>query len=526
MPPQKKAIALRLNREALNLLEQMCKGQADSNLTLQVEDNKSTMVIGNKSFPLSLLEGNAPGSIYASNNRNGSNRIAFVGDVLQWSCMRQVLSREDISRVRSRTEAAERDKNARRTELLDVPDIIPLQPSSGKKLNARRQSQGAASVSPTSLRPAAQRVQKPSSVLPTPKYDLAPSSSPSLSASSTLRDRLIHLLALRPCALSQLLNMLKVTAAELMSILKKVAVCANNEWCLRPEIYKEIRIWEWNRYDDKERAIVANNAEEAYDLLKLPRSAPERANLTPARKPRNQQQYLIQPPPQRRTSGQESLKRQDRSDEEKPRETKKAKKSTEKSKSKTSSNASQKDSPIPTSSSTTKIHRDSEIRCAQPTKASIHTSNQSRTLSARAIPPKTVASDSESTDDESNRPYTPPVIQSQTDFEKLCKEHEQEQKRYIRFRKDINKQYPIYIDALCNSDPAEDKGAEIDQKEHVQRKLREYYRSHGGDMSKWRLLMRLTRRFNSQHTKLEAMWIAIEKAFHKNHYKIPSSSSS
>lgn len=59
---------------------------------------------------------------------------------------------------------------------------------------------------------------------------------------------------------------------------------------MKPQLYRNVRIWDWPLYSQEEKTIVSANAKEAYDILQLAPDAVERSNLIDPNK-------LIQPPP-------------------------------------------------------------------------------------------------------------------------------------------------------------------------------------------------------------------------------------
>ncbi|KAI9323374.1 hypothetical protein BX666DRAFT_1886169 [Dichotomocladium elegans] len=313
----KRAIALRLNREALDLLQ-----NAPAKIVLDVDqDNSTSLVIGDKRFTVNYQPSqNLPHQVYqctpgidtGTAMTTTSTPVDFLAKVVQSGTLKQVLSKEEKSRMRHLTEQAEREKNARRTELITTVPVGSSPRTSNKTSTPTRQR----ILSPTSVRASPSRASSTGKPLP--------GSSPTSARLDpafvqSVRERLIHLLAIYPHPFSQLTTKLKIRETDLMPILKKVkpptsvatsakltvakkvAVESKGNWCLRPEVYKELRIWGWKRYDDKERNTVIKNAEDAYDALKLPRNAPERHNLVQQRK-KASPQTLVAPLPHRTSS--------------------------------------------------------------------------------------------------------------------------------------------------------------------------------------------------------------------------------
>lgn len=108
--------------------------------------------------------------------------------------------------------------------------------------------------------------------------------------------------------------------------------------------------------------------------------------------------------------------------------------------------------------------------------------------------------------------YVPPTIQTQMDFDRLCREHQHTQQAYIRFKKTFTQKHPIFIQALAAVNE-QDKTLFV-------RKLKAYYQSKGGDMNNWRHLMQLSRQFNGTHAKINMMWNTIETAYRQNKFSL------
>ncbi|KAI8143023.1 hypothetical protein BJV82DRAFT_114744 [Fennellomyces sp. T-0311] len=376
--------------------------------------------------------------------------IQHVSSVTHRATMKQVLSQEDKSRFRSKTEAAKREKNSRRIELLDGPSI----PSPRKAA--------------TPIRP----VLSPSSHRASPR----PSTT-----SSTLRERLIHLLAIQPLPLSQLTTLLRTHDEDLVPVLKKVATSSKGNWRLRPVVYPDIRIWEW-RYDEKERKTVLKNAHDAYAALKLPPNAPERANLQP-KKP----QHLVPPPPQRRPSADASSPRKRPAVEDPPAKKKK------KTKTKAKAPPAAPPPPLPTPS----------VPAVPAVPAT--------------LPPQSSSSES---DDEFAEPFAVDPITNQAQFLAACKRHDEAQAEYAQLKGRI-KEHRQYVEALAqvDADRIED---ENEVRSTFYRKLRSFYLSHGGTATQWRTVVRLCRQFNWTLAKVNTLWDEIERAYAEHHFTLPA----
>ncbi|KAG2176405.1 hypothetical protein INT43_005639 [Umbelopsis isabellina] len=266
--PPAKAISMRLNREALAYLEELTeksttKGQAQPKLSIRFGDNPVIMIEG-RSFPFSMAKDTAHTQIY---KRRSTTTLQPLAEITHKANMTPVLSSDYKSRVKARAEEAEREKKSRKIALIDNP----INTSSSSMKNSR------AIATTTKRTPTSQS----SGVIHSPVIVSSTGSevSRSTSSSSSLRERVIQLLALKPFKLSLLANMVKASEKDLLRMIKKMATNSGDTWTLRPDIYKEVKIWDWSRYDTKEKEEVANNARRAFDALKVPLTAPERLRL-------------------------------------------------------------------------------------------------------------------------------------------------------------------------------------------------------------------------------------------------------
>ncbi|CAO3589787.1 unnamed protein product [Absidia cylindrospora] len=566
MTDRKQVFSVRLNRDAYNMIMQQ-----PQSMRLELGDSSLFMFIDDRPFDLNLQREQSTLQVYEKNQQtrqDGDHRIQYVGDITHAGHMKQVLSKEDKKRVRSRTEQIEKEKNARRIELLDVPSIPTptkihgnITPTATFSPAKRNSLLSPSTTKNTSLSPSSKNIT--STALSSSPVSLASggldgSSRLEGAALQSLRERLIHLLALDPRPTDQLTQMLKVASVDLLPLLKKVAVFTNSIWCLRPETFKEIRIWEWTRYDDKERATVCRKAEEAYDFLKLPRNAPERTNLL-HRKSRKPSPKLIPPPSQHTptlgssNTSSHSIKNgsytpssdSPMSNNRKHGRTGTVEHSNSKSfttkKRKIEKSAKQKSSesthPLPSAKQSASASASASPANLTSSRKLHHETKKQKPLTVhRSMAKDSTLHDLSSTDhdddDDYNRTdrrrtgsktYVAPTIQTQMEFDMLCKEHYDTQQDYIQFKKTFVQNHPIYIQALT--------AVNEQDKELFARKLKAYYKSKGGDMNKWRQLMHLSRRFNGTHAKINTMWDTIEKAYRQKRFtlrlnRIASSSSS
>ncbi|CDH55988.1 predicted protein [Lichtheimia corymbifera JMRC:FSU:9682] len=564
MPSTKRAIALRLNREALDLLQNSPdKIKLDLN-----QDNGTSLVIGNKRFSVKRQEGHIPYQLYRGfeelgSSQHGTTSVELVANVLQVLNMKQVLSKEDKSRFRSLTEAAEREKNARRTELL--PNVPKLSSSSSSTSSSPRNV--LVGATPPTRRP----ISSASPVRSTSKSKSSSGLSPARpdpAYVASVRERLIHLLAIYPHPLSQLTTKLKIRESDLMPILKKAAVESQGSWCLRPEVYKDLRIWEWKRYDDKERSMVIKNAEDAYDALKLPRNTPERNNLvTPRKKATSssssstpQTASLLQPPPSQRVGDQHASSTTPTTPIKSPGKRPASSTSTttttangnhkhDEKRIKTEKSSKSKNSSSTSSGTTTTTARHSPQKATTSTKhyhkssSSNHLHPQHTTHSVKdsTVPPPLApshpkgtssSSGSSSSDTDSfyeeeqqvvpdyEHPFVVSPITTQAQFLAMCKSHDEAQAEYIQLKRRISKDHPHYLYALDHVEAPRDIKDEAQRRDMYYAKVKAVYRSQGGN--DWRTVMQLTRQFNHQLRKVNALWNEVERAFHEHQFALPT----
>jgi hypothetical protein len=115
------------------------------------------------------------------------------------------------------------------------------------------------------------------------------SRAPALLVDSAVEERLIHCLALKRWKFEALASHLHRPMSALIPVLKRAALVLDSSTttvtdslsstqplALRPEQFKLIKLHEWTEYSQKDREIVARNANRAFDELGLKKNAPER----------------------------------------------------------------------------------------------------------------------------------------------------------------------------------------------------------------------------------------------------------
>jgi len=262
---------MRLNREALAYLEELTEksatqGQAQPKLSIRFGDNPAIIIEG-RSFPFSMAKDTANTQIY---KRRSATSLETVSEVSHKANMTPMLSSDYKSRVKARAEEAEREKKSRKIALIDDPM------AASSKMKTSRPA--TTTTKRTNSSPTTSAIHSPV-IVSSPGNDASRTTVSATSISSTLRERVIQLLALKSFKLSLLASMVKASEKDLLHMIRKVATGNGDTWTLKPEVYKEIKIWDWNRYDTKEKEEVANNARRAFDILKLPLTASERLRL-------------------------------------------------------------------------------------------------------------------------------------------------------------------------------------------------------------------------------------------------------
>ncbi|GAB5587896.1 hypothetical protein Unana1_02796 [Umbelopsis nana] len=202
--------------------------------------------------------------------RRSATSLETVSEVSHKANMTPMLSSDYKSRVKARAEEAEREKKSRKIALIDDPM------AASSKMKTSRPA--TTTTKRTNSSPTTSAIHSPV-IVSSPGNDASRTTVTATSISSTLRERVIQLLALKSFKLSLLASMVKASEKDLLHMIRKVATGNGDTWTLKPEVYKEIKIWDWNRYDTKEKEEVANNARRAFDILKLPLTASERLRL-------------------------------------------------------------------------------------------------------------------------------------------------------------------------------------------------------------------------------------------------------
>ncbi|KAG2235311.1 hypothetical protein INT48_007942 [Thamnidium elegans] len=249
------------------------------------------------------------------NNEMASSSLYYLGDSVSANTSTRVLSDIDKKRIKTK----EREKTTTRgVELLDIPSMpttispsSPIPPTTKPMKSTLKKSSTGTSTSNNNtsnnnnnnITKNTKRKPSTNHNIPTSRGSLTPQNNtprPSTNPpppTEKLNDRIIQLLALKPYQVTTMAKMVDSTQWEVKKIMDEVGIqlldqAQKKKYCLKPTLYKNIKIWDWPLYTNEEKMTVCDNAKEAYDILHLPADAVERNNLMDSSK-------LIQPPPGR-----------------------------------------------------------------------------------------------------------------------------------------------------------------------------------------------------------------------------------
>ncbi|KAI8636607.1 hypothetical protein BD408DRAFT_425883 [Parasitella parasitica] len=272
--------------------------------SLHVEYKKSgvfELVLSDARIRLDAMKGSASPKADATYYNNNSSTLHFIGD--------SILATPTIKKIeekkRTKESVEQRDKVARRIELLDIPsttDNSSPSPSSKtakttaslkKSSSAKRsKSNGNSNIpTPSSSSRGSNAPQKTSKSSKSSKsFDppMTRTSSPSEEKYS-MKTRVVQRLAIQPWSLIEITKSLnrsqleRCEQLEVKHILDMVAIPIKKDerkkFCLKPNLYKDIQIWTWPFYSNTDKLTAADNAKEAYDLLQSQGFEIDRSNL-------------------------------------------------------------------------------------------------------------------------------------------------------------------------------------------------------------------------------------------------------
>ncbi|KAL1924561.1 uncharacterized protein VTP21DRAFT_4215 [Calcarisporiella thermophila] len=252
------AVAFRLTKEALDAILDGHK----NNISIKVQLGKNgVLTVGSQTFHIASVDAiTQPTDLYKSATLQGDQRLDLTARITHKATVRRELSAGLKDRFKSLTQAAEQEKHARQSVLLDPAEIM------AEKKRSKAQ---------------ASRKARPTSIIPPTVTVTAPLSSPSQLQS--LRKRVLQFLALSKSASDFDMIMSKTYSRkdDLLAILNSVAINVGyNKWTLKPQSYKEVDYY-WRVYTTHDREQAIRNGRKAFESLKLPPDAPEWALLEP-----------------------------------------------------------------------------------------------------------------------------------------------------------------------------------------------------------------------------------------------------
>ncbi|KAG0012850.1 hypothetical protein BGZ80_011471 [Entomortierella chlamydospora] len=257
-PSRRQIIEFKLSEE---VLEEILNG----NESIQLDLNQAKLLVGETPYDFSQMPGISNIEVYKL--QSGSKQLDLVGDISA-KCTIQ------------RTHAKKGQKKATKHEPQRTVFRTNLRQRKGRKKGGSKLS-GTAPV---------RRTLSPS---PSPATAAVASAATTAAATAAtaatagtvvpLKTRVVQLLALhqRGVEEKELTKLLRVRIEDLQSILPIIANYSGGRYVLKPETYKEVKIYDWKNYSAKERDIVVNNASAAFDRLGLSSDAPERDILFP-----------------------------------------------------------------------------------------------------------------------------------------------------------------------------------------------------------------------------------------------------
>ncbi|CAG8612568.1 10028_t:CDS:2 [Ambispora gerdemannii] len=90
-----------------------------------------------------------------------------------------------------------------------------------------------------------------------------------------LKTRIIQLLAWTDLPFDKVVRMTQDNKDQVLAVLKMVAQQVGQDWRLKDETYKEVKVYEWTSYANAEIKAVVDRATKAFNALKIPKDAPE-----------------------------------------------------------------------------------------------------------------------------------------------------------------------------------------------------------------------------------------------------------
>ncbi|KAG0254930.1 hypothetical protein BG011_005419 [Mortierella polycephala] len=245
-PSRRQVIEFKLSEE---VLEEILNG----NQSIQLDMNQAKLLVGSNAYDFTQMPGINNIEVYKL--AAGTKQLDLVGDIT---------SRCTIQRTHAKKgqKKAIRHEPLRTTQVIDAKDL-----KKGSKSTAQLP------------------VRRPQSPAPPAAAAAAVATTAAAAAGTVvpLRTRVVQLLAQYPVGTEEkeLLKFLRVSVEDLQSILSSVANYAGGRFILKPETYREVKIYDWKNYSAKQRDVVVKNASAAFDKLGLSSDAVERDILSP-----------------------------------------------------------------------------------------------------------------------------------------------------------------------------------------------------------------------------------------------------
>ncbi|KAF8953304.1 hypothetical protein BGZ46_003237 [Entomortierella lignicola] len=256
-PSRRQIIEFKLSEEVLEEI-------LDGNESIQLDLNQSKLLVGGTQYDFTQMSGISNIEVYKL--ESGSRQLDLVGDISTKCTIQRTHAKKGQKK-------ATKHEPARTTRIIDANDWKKGNSKLPSSIPVRR------ALSPS---PSPATVSAASAAVAAPTTAVA-AAAPTTGTAVPLKTRVVQLLALHQRGVEEkdLTRPLRVRIEDLQSILPIVASFFGGRYVLKPETYKEVRIYDWKNYSAKERDIVINNASAAFDKLGLSPDAPERDILLP-----------------------------------------------------------------------------------------------------------------------------------------------------------------------------------------------------------------------------------------------------
>ncbi|KDQ21770.1 hypothetical protein BOTBODRAFT_26196 [Botryobasidium botryosum FD-172 SS1] len=307
----KRAMILRMSIESVNALKELMISRGPNakgppmHIELGTNGSQQGIHIGGQFFDVTGAPEESPHEIYTRRHaaaHSGRVPLQLCANVSNRLQVVRVLDEAVESKIRKRSEQAEKVRTARKVVQLDVA------PEAATKAKKRKTTVAKSTLPPPGRHPlpprplAAPGTTKQLVAHPNPPRPIAstavassrltpgPRSDPPRDRERVpLQTRIIHCIALTPQTTLQIMKSVEHSnEKEVSDILREVAKADTKLnksahvaplWNLKPETYKDVGVYTWSSYEPAERLRIASDAKRAFDQLGLPPDAPERLNL-------------------------------------------------------------------------------------------------------------------------------------------------------------------------------------------------------------------------------------------------------